>query len=64
MGGAGCKMALLVQILLLILKSLLLSADKPKEMSLSGDDWTISDALGRVKNLQATVPGQVHLDLL
>ena len=34
------------------------------ELSLNGDDWTISDVEGRVKNLQAVVPGQVHLDLL
>ena len=35
-----------------------------KEISLIGDQWTISDSEGRVKELQATVPGQVHLDLL
>ena len=64
MGEAGCKMSSLVQAWLLALKFILLSADKPKEMSLNGDNWTISDTLGPVKNLQATVPGQIHLDLL
>ena len=34
------------------------------EVSLNGEDWTISDSKGRVKDLQAVVPGQVHLDLL
>ena len=36
------------------------------EIPLNGDSgtWTISDSEGRVKGLPATVPGQVHLDLL
>lgn len=36
------------------------------EIPLNGDNgtWTISDTEGRVKGLSATVPGQVHLDLL
>ena len=34
------------------------------EISLNGNNWTISDSEGRVKDLQAVVPGQVHLDLL
>lgn len=34
------------------------------EISLNGDQWTISDSEGHVKELQAVVPGQVHLDLL
>ena len=35
------------------------------EISLNGDSWFVSDASGaRVSHLQATVPGQVHLDLL
>ena len=32
-------------------------------ISLDGDKWLLSDSSGRVKGLQATVPGQVHTDL-
>ena len=32
-------------------------------ISLDGDNWILSDSFGRVKGLQATVPGQVHTDL-
>ena len=36
------------------------------EIPLNGDSitWTISDSEYHVKGLPATVPGQVHLDLL
>ena len=32
-------------------------------ISLNGDNWILSDSSGRVKGLQATVPGQAHTDL-
>ena len=41
----------------------LASADQ-SVINLDGDDWLLSDSFGRVKGLQATVPGQVHTDLL
>jgi beta-mannosidase len=34
------------------------------EISLNGNDWILSDSAGKVKNIKATVPGIVHLDLL
>ncbi len=43
--------------------ALLTNADQ-KEISLNGDNWLLSDEAGRVKELQATVPGIVHTDLL
>lgn len=32
-------------------------------ISLDGDKWLLSDGSGRVKDVQATVPGQVHTTL-
>lgn len=49
---------------LLYCSLLRLSQGDQREISLNGDDWTISNSQGNVTNLQATVPGQVHLDLL
>ena len=34
------------------------------QISLNGDKWTLSDEAGKVKNIQATVPGVTHLDLM
>jgi len=35
------------------------------EISLNGDNWTIKDSLGKLnQSVKATVPGQVHLDLM
>ena len=34
------------------------------EISLNGDSWSLSDTDGRVKGIQAQVPGTVHLDLM
>ena len=34
------------------------------EISLDGDSWTLSDSAGRVKAIEAHVPGTVHLDLM
>ncbi len=35
------------------------------EISLNGDGWTLKESLGRLKEpVKATVPGQVHLDLM
>lgn len=48
----------------ILLLSLSLVRGDQKEMSLNGDTWTLSDEAGRVKNIQATVPGVTHMDLL
>ena len=42
----------------------LLARAKQKEIFLNGDNWSLSDEAGRVKQVQATVPGIVHTDLL
>ena len=34
------------------------------EIDLTGDAWTLTEEGGRVKDVPAVVPGQVHLDLL
>ncbi len=34
------------------------------EISLNGDSWSLSDTEGRVKAIEAQVPGSVHLDLM
>ena len=34
------------------------------EIDLTGDAWTLTEEGGRVKDIPAVVPGQVHLDLL
>ena len=34
------------------------------EISLNGDSWSLSDGAGRVKSINARVPGTVHLDLM
>lgn len=34
------------------------------EKSLNGENWQVSDTAGKVKDMPATVPGVVHLDLL
>ncbi len=33
------------------------------EIPLNGNSWVLSGSSGRVKSLQATVPGQVHTTL-
>ncbi len=53
----------LVVFLLLASWSLSALADQ-KEISLNGDKWLLSDEGGRMKQIQATVPGIVHMDLL
>ena len=48
----------------LLLSAFLAVASSDTEViSLDSDKWLLSDSSGRVKNLQATVPGQVHTDL-
>lgn len=51
-------------ILLLLFCSVTLVNGDQKEISLNGEDWSLSDEAGKVKNLPATVPGIVHMDLL
>ena len=34
------------------------------DYSLDSDSWSLSDTEGRVKGIQAKVPGSVHLDLM
>ena len=42
-----------------------LASSEPVEKSLNGDDWVITDSLGKLqKPVTARVPGQVHLDLM
>ena len=48
---------------LLLLSFLALTAANEMVISLDGDNWQLSDSFGKVKGLQATVPGQVHTDL-
>lgn len=52
----------LATLLLVLLLSSLSTCDQV-EISLNGDSWRLSDTSGRVNSIQATVPGQVHLDL-
>ena len=54
-------MLMLVASLLLIFPALL---SAQTVIPLDGDEWQVFDSAGRVKQLQASVPGQVHLDLL
>ena len=51
-------------VLVVFLASLALVVGDQTVISLDGDDWFLSDSSGRFKEVQATVPGQVHLDLL
>ena len=39
-------------------------ATSPTRVNLTGTDWVIRNDQGNVTNVSATVPGQVHLDLL
>ena len=56
-------MANLQRLLVIAFLCLQSKADQ-REISLNGDDWLLSDEAGRVKEIQATVPGIVHMDLL
>ncbi len=50
--------------LLLILSIVSLCSAVPQQVvDLAGSSWTVADLGGRAK-VPATVPGQVHLDLL
>ena len=51
-------------VLLIFLSWALVASANQKEINLNGDDWLLSDEAGRVKGIQATVPGIVHMDLL
>jgi len=42
-----------------------LVAAQTSEISLNGDNWLLKDSLGKLnESVTATVPGQVHLDLM
>ena len=42
-----------------------LVASQTSEISLNGDNWLLKESLGKLnQSVTATVPGQVHLDLM
>jgi beta-mannosidase len=56
-------MSIMEQPAVVLVVILAVAAADQTVISLNGDNWILSDSFGRVKGLQATVPGQVHTDL-
>ena len=63
-GCGSIEMAAFIRAACVVFLSLSVARGDQNQISLNGDKWTLSDEAGKVKNIQATVPGVTHLDLM